>query len=62
MLGMRWGGNRFLSKAGRGAAGFAAAALAGCIHVHPFEVPADVQAVSVEIDGYGKKKTNSACI
>ncbi|WP_107853321.1 hypothetical protein [Neisseria elongata] len=61
MLGMRWGGNRFLSKAGRGAAGFAAA-LAGCIHVHPFEVPADVQAVSVEIDGYGKKKTNSACI
>lgn len=56
MPGMRWGGNRFFSKAGRVAAGFAAAALAGCIHVHPFEVPADVQAVSVEIDGYGKKE------
>lgn len=55
-MGTRSGANRLLSKAGRVAAGLAAAALAGCINVHPFEVPADTQAVSVEIGGYGREE------
>ena len=55
-MSIRFGEKHFLSKAGRVVTLFATAALAGCINVHPFDAPANVQAVSIEIGGYGREE------